>query len=287
MNLLGSSFRSFFVLSLATTAPQDTLLDVGLRHYWNGEYEATVDALDGNCAALSDAGERIECLSYLAFSQIALAREEPSRATFVELLTLDPGYRLDTELVSPKILARFEDAANELADEWFEEAKASYAASDYPAAIRGLDRVLLLAEDHELAREYRELCRERMELETKLAEASAPPPAAEEPSREAEPDEDRVYHVDSEIARPVLLVRVDPEYPRLALMRRIEGSVVVSVVIDETGSVRDWKVLRSVSESIDEAALDAVSKWRYRPATRNGVPVAVYGVVQLHFELES
>ncbi len=62
--------------------------------------------------------------------------------------------------------------------------------------------------------------------------------------------------------------------------------VMLSVVIDEEGRVRESTVIRSVSETIDAAAIAAVSRWRYRPAELNGHAVSVHGVVRLNFQLE-
>jgi TonB family protein len=73
-------------------------------------------------------------------------------------------------------------------------------------------------------------------------------------------------------ARP--LYRNPPDYPRRAIQRRQEGWVDVSFVVERDGSVSDPVVESSsgVTE-LEQAALDAVLTWQYRPATRNGQPV--------------
>jgi len=262
-------------------------LDEGIRRYWNGEYEATIDVLEPACAMNASSGETIECRKYLAFSLVALGDDDDAREQFSRLLSTDPGYRLDESLVSPKILVRFERARLDLAQSIYKNGKAAYQHEDFAEAIELLDEALRLDPTNELNQEYRELAQERMRLsEDRLAVAAKPPPAPVATPRPAAELEDKVYRLTSDINRPVLLERVAPEYPRMARLRRVEGSVVVSIVIDRNGRVTQSKIIRSVNVHLDRAALDAVATWRYQPATLNGFPVAVYGIIELSFELD-
>jgi protein TonB len=72
---------------------------------------------------------------------------------------------------------------------------------------------------------------------------------------------------------PRALRIVKPTYPHDAFVTKIEGTVVVEVLIDESGRVAEVRVIRSV-RLLDEAALDAVRQWRFVPAFRRGRPVA-------------
>lgn len=71
---------------------------------------------------------------------------------------------------------------------------------------------------------------------------------------------------------PFLVERVEPLYPPVARRARVGGTVVLSVMVDETGRVADVGVLRSVP-ALDRAASDAVRRWRYRPSLADGQPV--------------
>jgi periplasmic protein TonB len=63
-----------------------------------------------------------------------------------------------------------------------------------------------------------------------------------------------------------------PRYPRDSLLNREEGAVVMSFQVDASGRVIDQSVdARSGSPQLDRAALNAISKCRFTPATRNGV----------------
>jgi TonB family protein len=75
----------------------------------------------------------------------------------------------------------------------------------------------------------------------------------------------------------------DPEYSEDALKARIDGTVAVSVVVGTDGKPRDIKVVRSQGYGLDEKAIEAVQKWRFQPATKDGKPVAVLIMVEIPF----
>jgi periplasmic protein TonB len=84
------------------------------------------------------------------------------------------------------------------------------------------------------------------------------------------------------------LVRINPEYPRRALQRNIEGWVQLQFAITAAGTVKDVTIVDSEPKKIfDEAAVQAVQRWRYNPRVVDGVAVERVGVrVLLRFELE-
>jgi len=88
------------------------------------------------------------------------------------------------------------------------------------------------------------------------------------------------------VSKPELLVRVQPRYPETARLARIQGTVLVQAVISSTGEVESVEVISSTHPIFDAAAKDAVRKWRYRPATQNGRPIAVYFTVEVRFLLQ-
>lgn len=85
------------------------------------------------------------------------------------------------------------------------------------------------------------------------------------------------------------LVRVNPEYPRRAQERGIEGWVHVRFTITAAGTVRDLVVVDSEPKGVfDEAASKAVLRWRYNPRVENGVAVERVGEQTLiRFKLEN
>jgi periplasmic protein TonB len=93
-----------------------------------------------------------------------------------------------------------------------------------------------------------------------------------------------VVHVGGVIREPRKIVNVQPVYPEIARISKIQGLVIIEATIDERGSVLDARVLRSVA-LLDAAALTAVRQWRYTPTLLNGVPVRVLMTVTIQFSL--
>ncbi|WP_417464371.1 energy transducer TonB [Kordiimonas sp.] len=83
------------------------------------------------------------------------------------------------------------------------------------------------------------------------------------------------------------LVRVQPQYPRRALERGIEGSVVVEFTVTEDGTVADAHVIEATPEGyFERAALTAISKFKYKPTVVDGKAYASKGVrFRMAFEL--
>jgi serine/threonine-protein kinase len=87
---------------------------------------------------------------------------------------------------------------------------------------------------------------------------------------------------------PPQLVSYDkPRYPPLAQQLRVEGVVVISLLVDENGHVQEARVAEPIRQKvgINEAALAAARTARYRPATKDGVPVKVWTRLRIPFKL--
>jgi TonB family protein len=80
---------------------------------------------------------------------------------------------------------------------------------------------------------------------------------------------------------------VQPEYPELARQARLEGTVILQVVIQKDGSVSEPQILRvdKANLGFETSAVDAVTQWRYTPSLQNGKAVAVYLTVHVQFSL--
>jgi protein TonB len=87
---------------------------------------------------------------------------------------------------------------------------------------------------------------------------------------------------------PPKLVRfVKPGYPPIARRLRVEGEVVVSVLVDETGKVADARIVRSATQDVglEEAALAAARSASFQPATKDGVRVKMWTTLRIPFQL--
>jgi periplasmic protein TonB len=100
-----------------------------------------------------------------------------------------------------------------------------------------------------------------------------------------EPDLTVPVELDATMVPPVELHRVAPRYSKLAIAARIAGAVVVQATIDREGAVTHVRVLRSLGFGLDEAAVEAVRQWKFKPAERFGQPAAVLFNLTVKFEL--
>ena len=87
------------------------------------------------------------------------------------------------------------------------------------------------------------------------------------------------------IAAPVPYRKVDPKYTPSAISDRIEGKVQLFCVIGREGTVSSIELLRGADDRLNRSAEEALSKWEFYPATRNGEPVDVDVVVEIPFVL--
>ncbi|HKO57535.1 MAG TPA: energy transducer TonB, partial [Thermoanaerobaculia bacterium] len=76
-------------------------------------------------------------------------------------------------------------------------------------------------------------------------------------------------------------------YPPMARAQRVEGTVIVNVLISETGQVLDVRVLRGVAKSVglNEAAEQIVRRSSFSPPTKDGVRVKAWTTVPIDFKL--
>ena len=93
--------------------------------------------------------------------------------------------------------------------------------------------------------------------------------------------------VDQVANPPLLLSRVMPDYPRQARLRGVEGLVLLEAILNLEGRIEeDIKVLQSIP-SLDQAAVDALRRWRFRPARdHKNQPVRVILEVPVRFVLK-
>ena len=150
-------------------------------------------------------------------------------------------------------------------------------------------------EDEQKAAEARLAEERRKEEEARIAAAATaattlPPatqPPAPPPTAPALKPGALVQLSDPGVIAPVPLATPALQYPPIALARRVEGRVEVSVLVDERGTVADTKLVSGAGgkSGLNEAALANARRRRYRPATKDGVPVKVWVPVTVNFML--
>ena len=111
------------------------------------------------------------------------------------------------------------------------------------------------------------------------AAASAPPPPP--PPKATTPKRIRVG---GQVENAKLIFQPKPEYPPLAKMARIQGTVRLEAIISRDGTIQDLRVLNG-HPLLVKSALEAVQRWRYQPTLLNGEPVEVVTEIDVNFTL--
>ena len=86
-----------------------------------------------------------------------------------------------------------------------------------------------------------------------------------------------------ELFSPLLTVKADPAYPSELQRENVHGTVTLYAIIHSDGSVRDIRVLDGADDRLDQYAREALSRCRFEPALKDGVPVALEAVVAIPF----
>jgi periplasmic protein TonB len=99
------------------------------------------------------------------------------------------------------------------------------------------------------------------------------------------PDAAGPIPVGAGVQAPVVIHRVDPLYPQIALRGRMNGWVVLQCIIDKTGHIRDVRVVHSSFAAFEQPAIDAVQQWLFAPGTLNGQAVDVIFELTVKFQV--
>jgi protein TonB len=94
-----------------------------------------------------------------------------------------------------------------------------------------------------------------------------------------------VYRVGGGVTAPALLYKVEPEYSEEARKAKYQGVVVLYVEVDPSGKAVNPRVIRSLGLGLDEKAIEAVRKWKFRPGYKDGKPVTVAATIEVNFRL--
>ncbi|HEX9945798.1 MAG TPA: TonB family protein [Thermoanaerobaculia bacterium] len=121
----------------------------------------------------------------------------------------------------------------------------------------------------------------------KAEEKPTAPEPAPEPAPARRVKEGDLVEPGPGVAPPQLVSPPKPGYPPMARNLRVEGTVVVSVLVDENGQVEDARLAEPIKQKvgINEAALSAARAARYRPATKDGVRVKMWTRLRIPFKL--
>ncbi|HEX4964429.1 MAG TPA: energy transducer TonB [Thermoanaerobaculia bacterium] len=93
-------------------------------------------------------------------------------------------------------------------------------------------------------------------------------------------------HLSVGMTKPEVIHQVQPRYSEMARRAGVQGTVIVEAVIDAQGQVTNVRLLRGLPMGLDQAAVDAIRQWRFKPAQLDGHPVKVYFTLTVNFSLQ-
>ena len=97
----------------------------------------------------------------------------------------------------------------------------------------------------------------------------------------------RVYRIGDGVTAPAVLQKQEPQYSDEGRMAKLEGTPIVSLVVNENGQAQDIRITRAVGLGLDEKAVQAISQWKFNPGMKDGMPVAVAATIEVNFHLDA
>ncbi len=94
-----------------------------------------------------------------------------------------------------------------------------------------------------------------------------------------------VFRVGGGVSAPRAIYAPDPEFSEEARKAKYQGTVVLRLIVGPDGRTRDIHILKTLGLGLDEKAIEAVSRWRFDPALKDGRPVSVMVSVEVSFRL--
>jgi hypothetical protein len=285
-------------VATAAAGPNDDLsqsLTLARELYGAAEYEHALGVLDRVRESAPAASVDVATVEqYRAFCLMALGRAPEAEQAMTTMVLSNPVFTPDDNAMSPRIRSAFRSVrARTLPvaiQRQYDAAKAAFDRRDFAIAAVGFSGVLRLMDDADvrpaagspplsdlktLASGFRDLSvSASAPAAAPQATAAVAPPAATAPSRVP-----AVFTSDdADVVMPVADKQVLPPFPAEMQMA---NRGLLELLIDERGFVESAAMRMPISPRYDRMVLDAARTWRYRPATRGGVPVKFRKTIQI------
>ena len=95
----------------------------------------------------------------------------------------------------------------------------------------------------------------------------------------------RIYKVAQLQTPPKVVSKVEPDYTDGARNAKIQGPVVLSLVVDAQGRPEKIQVTKSLDKGLDQQAIAAIEKWHFAPGIKDGKPVRTAAIIEVNFHL--
>jgi TonB family protein len=99
------------------------------------------------------------------------------------------------------------------------------------------------------------------------------------------PKSSNAYKIGFGVTAPSVLFKVDPEYTEEARVAKYAGTVVLTVEIYPDGTAQNIRIVKALGLGLDEKAIEAIGKWRFKPGAKDGEPVTVMANIEVNFRL--
>jgi len=234
---------------------------------------------------------------YRAFCLLALGREAEATKSLEDLIGSDPFFGPDQSEVSPRVLTLFHGVRRRLlptiVQQKYATAKATYDRKEFAAAAEQFSRVVTLIDDPDMQStpglgDLRTVAGGFLDLAKNAAAPPKPPQPPAEPAPPPPPPAPvkSVFDAaDADVTPPVPQSQTAPPWPTQSTA--VNAPVrpgVIEVIIDEAGRVERAFLRQSISPIYDPMLMSAATRWRYKPALRNGTPVKYRKMVQIAVE---
>jgi TonB family protein len=283
--------------------PADESLASARALYAAAEYEESFGLLDKQQATPAKKVEEARGIEqYRAYCLLALGRGADAERAIAAMVSTDPLYRPTSSDVSPRVQTVFRDVRVRMLpaiiQSRYAEAKARFDAKQFGDAARLFAQVIDAMNDPDMAplaaqsplADLKTLAGGFKELSV---QAIPPPVIPATPAPVAAPATTpaatavvavvapRIFASDDpKVAPPIPLHQSLPAFPaQISSLGKNNG--VLEVVVDESGKVESAAMRVSVNPKYDQMVLDAVKKWRFEPATRDGGPVKYRKMMQV------
>ena len=296
----GAAFVAAIVVWPAVIRAEDSL-STARDLYAAAAYEDALAALDRLRAGgvRVDEGRAVD--QYRAFCLLALGKSSEAARAIEAVVAADPSYHPADSDVSPRVRAAFSDVRRrllpDLAQQKYQQAKASFDRKDYRVAAESFGQLLDLFADPDLAAAVAkppltDLRMLALGFRDLSAQAMAPPPApapapqptapvvaAAPPPPVAVPQAPRIYaSSDANVLPPAAIRQELPPYGG-TLFKATQG--IVEVVVDENGGVISAAIRAPMNNVYDRQVLAAAATSRYKPALLDGTPVKYRKFIQI------
>jgi TonB family protein len=225
---------------------------------------------------------------YRALCLLGLGRTDEAQQSLERMVVANPLYTIADAEVSPRLVTMFREVRRRLlpaaSRDLYLEGKANFDAKRYGQAATQFRELIAVLDDDDMKDQAEALSDLRLlgngfmklaDAEVAVASKAAEQTAQAEAARQATaPRAQTIFSdVDAGVVAPVEIERRMPAWNPPAAIARFEYRGVLEVTINEKGQVEAATLRRSITPAYDPSLMQAVKFWKFKPATRNGVPV--------------